>query len=40
MVFSIPEVVPRSEAEKSISYRKSLNGYTNGKAKTEERKSV
>ena len=41
MIWSIPEVVPRSEAEKSSSYRESLNGYTNGKTKTsEDRKSV
>jgi dihydroceramidase len=42
MMWSIPEVVPRLEAEKSSSYRKSLNGYMNGetKAKSEDRKSV
>ena len=50
MLWSIPEVVPRLEAEKSSSYRESLNGYTtgttnghtNGKTKDtkEDRKSV
>ncbi|KAH8775840.1 alkaline ceramidase [Hyaloscypha finlandica] len=41
MLWSIPEVVPRLEAEKSNSYRESLNGYTNGKTdKSEARKSV
>lgn len=42
MLWSIPEVVPRLEAEKSSSYRESLNGYTNGKTngKSEDRKVV
>lgn len=46
-VFSIPEVIPLSDAEKSKSYR-SANGYGNGKvngqandhSSREDRKSV
>ena len=40
-IWSLPEVVPLQDAEKSARYRKSVNGYTNGHAKKkEDRKSV
>ncbi len=39
-VFSFPEVVPLAVAQRNEAYRISMNGKTNGHARSEDRKSV